>query len=145
MPLLAAARLALSDGGAPLRVRAMLLSSDHVARSLARAITAACGAEVFEHWGMTETGYGGAVDCTCHAGCHLRENELFVEVVDPRTGEPVRPGMLGEAVVSTLRRQSVPLLRYRTGDLARLTGRSRALAGPCCGGLAAFRGGSARA
>ena len=136
VPLLAAARLALSDGGAPLRVRAMLLSSDHVARSLARAITAACGAEVFEHWGMTETGYGGAVDCACHAGCHLRENELFVEVVDPRTGEPVRPGMLGEAVVSTLRRQGMPLLRYRTGDLARLTGE------PCaCGSVLRRLGG----
>ena len=120
VPLLAAARLAISDGGAPLRVRAMLLSSDHVAESLARAIAAACGAEIFEHWGMTETGYGGAVDCAYHCGCHLRENELFVEVVDPETGEPLPPGALGEVVVSTLRRRGVPLLRYRTGDLVRL-------------------------
>ena len=118
VPLLAAARLALCDGGAPLKVRAMLLSSDHVARSLARAITEACGAEIFQHWGMTETGYGGAVDCAHHAGCHLRETELFVEVVDPNTGEPLRPGVLGEVVISTLRRHSMPLLRYRSGDLA---------------------------
>jgi phenylacetate-coenzyme A ligase PaaK-like adenylate-forming protein len=120
VPLLAAARAAASDGGVPLRVRAMLLSSDYVANSLARAIAMACGAEVFEHWGMTETGFGGAVDCAYHVGCHLRENELFVEVIDPETGEPVQPGTLGEAVVSTLRRRSVPLLRYRTGDLVRL-------------------------
>ncbi len=130
VPLLAAARVAASDGGAPLRVRAMLLSSDYVANSLARAIAKACGAEVFEHWGMTETGFGGAVDCAYHVGCHLRENELFVEAIDPQTGEPVPPGMLGEAVVSTLRRRSVPLLRYRTGDLVRLT------AEPCpCGSV----------
>ena len=120
VPLLAAARVALSDGGAPLRVRAMLLSSDYVASSLARAITAACGAEIFEHWGMTETGYGGAVDCAWHVGCHLRENEFFAEVVDPKTGEPLPPGALGELAVSTLCRRGMPLLRYRTGDLGRL-------------------------
>ncbi len=118
--LLAAARLAASDGGVPLRVRAMLLSSDYVAVSLGRAIAAACGAEIFEHWGMTETGYGGAVDCAYHVGCHLRENELFAEVVDPETGEPLPPGALGELVISTLRKRSMPLLRYRTGDLVSL-------------------------
>lgn len=121
VPLLAAARLAISDGGEPLRLRAMLLSSDYVAKSLAHAITQACGAEIFEHWGMTETGFGGAVDCAQHAGCHLRENELLVEVIDPDRGKPVPLGTLGEAVVTTLRRRGVPLLRYRTGDLVRLT------------------------
>ena len=120
VPLLAACRHSLSNGAAPLRLRAMLLSADYVPGSLVRAITEASGAEVFEHWGMTETGYGGAVECPCHAGCHLRENELFVEVIDPGTGQRARSGELGEVVVSTLRRRSMPLLRYRTGDLARL-------------------------
>jgi phenylacetate-coenzyme A ligase PaaK-like adenylate-forming protein len=119
VPLLAAVRVASCDGGAPLGARAVLLSSDHVASSLARAIGAAFGAEVFQHWGMTETGYGGAVDCACHCGCHLRENELLVEVVDVATGAPSPFGEIGEVVVTTLRRRAVPLLRYRTGDLAR--------------------------
>jgi phenylacetate-CoA ligase len=120
VPVLAALRVALSDGGAPLRIRAMLLSSDYVAKSLADAIAASCGAEIFQHWGMTETGFGGAVDCAFHAGCHLRENELFIEVVDPGTGRRVPPGALGEAAVTTLRRRGMPLIRYRTGDLLRL-------------------------
>ena len=120
VPLLAAARVAASDGGAPIRARAVLLSSDHVAESLARALAAAWSAEVFRHWGMTETGYGGAVDCAFHCGCHLREDELLVEVVDPVTGAPAPVGALGEIVISTLRRRGAPLLRYRTGDLARL-------------------------
>ena len=119
VPLLAAARVAANDGGAPIRARAVLLSSDHVAASLARALTAAWAQEVFRHWGMTETGYGGAVDCAFHSGCHLREDELLVEVVDPATGEPAPAGVVGEIVVSTLRRRGAPLLRYRTGDLAR--------------------------
>jgi phenylacetate-CoA ligase len=139
VPLLAAARLALCDGEAPLRIRAMLLSADYVAKSLSRAITAATGAEVFEHWGMTETGYGGAVDCACHAGCHVRENELFIEIIDPATGEPVPPGELGEAVLTTLCRRSMPLLRYRTGDLACLI-EERCLCGSVLLRLTGFAG-----
>ena len=119
VPLLAAARVASCYGSA-IRARALLLSSDHVAPSLARVVGAAFGAEVFQHWGMTETGYGGAVDCPCHCGCHLRENELLVETVDPDSGAPTAPGEVGEVVVTTLRRRAAPLLRYRTGDLARL-------------------------
>ncbi|MGD0642000.1 MAG: DVU_1553 family AMP-dependent CoA ligase [Roseiarcus sp.] len=133
VPLLAAARVSASDGGAPIAIRAALLSSDHVAKSLSRAIAKAWGVEVFEHWGMTETGYGGAVDCAFHCGCHLRESELYVEVVDPVTGARQPPGALGEVVVTTLRRRSVPLLRYRTGDLARL------IDAPCACGSALRR------
>lgn len=120
VPLLAAARAAAIDGGPPIRARAVLLSSDHIAESVARALAAAWGAEVFRHWGMTETGYGGAVDCDFHCGCHLREDELLVEVVDPATGMPAPAGAVGEIVVTTLRRRGAPLLRYRTGDVARL-------------------------
>ena len=120
VPLLAAARFAAHDGGAPIRVRAALLSSDYVAESVARGLAAAWGAEVFRHWGMTETGYGGAVDCAFHCGDHLRQDELLVEVVDPASGAPASAGAVGEIVISTLRRRGTPLLRYRTGDLARL-------------------------
>jgi phenylacetate-CoA ligase len=133
IPLLAAARVAASDGGAPIRVRAALLSSDHVADSLARGLAAAWGAEIFRHWGMTETGYGGAVDCAFHCGCHLREDELLIEIVDPASGAPAPAGALGEIVISTLRRRGAPLLRYRTGDLARL------IEAPCACGSALKR------
>lgn len=133
VPLLATARVAANDGGAPIRARAVLLSSDHVADSLARGLAAAWGAEIFRHWGMTETGYGGAVDCACHCGCHLREDELLVEVVDPASGAPAPTGALGEIVISTLRRRGAPLLRYRTGDLARL------IETPCSCGSALLR------
>ncbi len=130
VPLLAAGRVAACDGGARLSVRALLLSSDHVAPSVARSIGAAFRAEIFRHWGMTETGYGGAVDCEGHCGCHLRENELWVEVVDVDSGAAVPAGAVGEVVVTTLRRRAVPLIRYRTGDLARLD------EGPCgCGSI----------
>ena len=134
VPLLAAARVAANDGGAPIRARAVAAELRPRRRRASRARSRRPGArEVFRHWGMTETGYGGAVDCAFHCGCHLREDELLVEVVDPATGAPAPAGALGEVVVSTLRRRGAPLLRYRTGDLARL------IEAPCSCGSALRR------
>ena len=55
------------------------------------------------------------------AGAHVNEDHFLVEVVDPKSGEPVADGEVGELVFSTLTKEALPLLRYRTGDLASLT------------------------
>ncbi|EJW10669.1 Phenylacetate-coenzyme A ligase [Rhodovulum sp. PH10] len=118
--LLAVAREQAADGGVPIRLRAALASSERLSPAVARALASIWGCAVHDHWGMTETGYGGAVDCAAHAGCHLREADLLVEIVDPANGARLPPGACGEVVVTTLQPRAVPLLRYRTGDLARL-------------------------
>ena len=117
--LLALARHDAATAAAPTRVRSVLLSADHAAASLRAALAALWGCEVFEHYGMTEMGLGGGVDCTAHTGYHLREAELLVDIVDPRSGDPLADGETGEVVVTTLTRRALPLVRYRTGDLAR--------------------------
>lgn len=110
-------------------IHSVLLTTDYVPRALAERVRHAWGCEVFEHYGMTETGLGGGVDCRAHQGYHLRGADLYYEVVDPVSGAPLPPGREGELVVTTLTRQAMPLLRYRTGDLGRL------LSGACpCGG-----------
>ena len=113
-------------------VKTMLLCSDYAPPALRLRIEEACGCETFLHYGTTETGLGGGVECAAHDGCHLRESDLLFEIVDPVTGAPLPEGETGEVVVTTLGRQAMPLLRYRTGDLARLT-RERCV----CGGVTA--------
>ncbi|MEI2385461.1 DVU_1553 family AMP-dependent CoA ligase [Breoghania sp. JC706] len=120
VPFLAAARLSHVDGGAIPAVRAALISSDTASPALVSALGALWGCEVFDHWGMTETGYGGALDCPHHAGAHIRETDLYLEAIDPLSGAPVPAGEEGEIVLTTLCRTAVPLIRYRTGDLARI-------------------------
>ena len=113
-------------------VRSMLLCSDYAPPMLRIRIEEACGCETFLHYGTTETGLGGGVECGAHDGCHLRESDLLVEIVHPQTGQPMPEGETGEVVVTTLGRQAMPLVRYRTGDLARLVTQ------PCvCGGVTA--------
>lgn len=102
------------------RLKSALLTTDYVPRALAARVRRAWGCEIFEHYGMTETGLGGGVDCRAHAGYHLRGADLYYEVVQPASGSPLPPGEEGELVVTTLTRQAMPLLRYRTGDMGRL-------------------------
>jgi phenylacetate-CoA ligase len=103
----------------PARVRSVLLSSDRAGARLRAALAANWGCEVFDHYGMTEMGLGGGVDCAAHAGYHMREAELLFEIVDPASGAPVADGELGEVVLTTLTRRGLPLIRYRTGDISR--------------------------
>jgi phenylacetate-coenzyme A ligase PaaK-like adenylate-forming protein len=98
----------------------VLLCSDHVSDSIVQAIRKKWGCEVFEHYGMTEMGLGGGVDCEAHAGYHLREADLYFEIVDPDNGSPLPVGQAGEIVMTTLTREGMPFIRYRTGDLSRL-------------------------
>lgn len=113
-----------------LRPSTVLLSADYVPESVKNFLEETWQCRVFTHWGMTETGYGGGVQCGAREGCHMRDNDLLLEVIDPESGKPVEDGQYGELVLTTLHRLGMPLIRYRTGDLGRF------LTEPCgCGCL----------
>lgn len=114
----------------PGRIRSILLSADYVPDAVVREIGRVWGCPVFNHYGMTEMGLGGGVDCRSLSGYHLREADLYFEIVDPVDGTPLPEGESGEVVFTTLTRRGMPLIRYRTGDLAAF------LPGPCpCGSV----------
>jgi phenylacetate-coenzyme A ligase PaaK-like adenylate-forming protein len=52
------------------------------------------------------------------SGFHLSPELAFIEIVDPRTGEPVPEGHSGEIVFTPLDARGTVVLRYRTGDIA---------------------------
>ena len=75
------------------------------------------GIEAFDVYGLTELyGPGVGIDCDRHDGIHVWTDYYVVEVIDPETLEPVDPGQAGEIVITTLRKEAMPLLRYRTRD-----------------------------
>ena len=108
--------LALSESIGYGSLSSMLLCSDYAPKSLRTRIEDNCGARTFLHYGSTESGLGGAVECGVHLGCHVRESDLLVEVVDPVSGRRLADGTQGELVITTLQREAMPLVRYRTGD-----------------------------
>jgi len=109
-------------------VRHVILTSDYASPAIKYRIAQVLNCRVFDHYGMTETGFGGGIDCFAHQGYHVRETDLFFEIIDPNTGMIQPSGQWGEIVVTTLNRQGMPLIRYGTGDV------SRFLCDPCsCG------------
>jgi phenylacetate-coenzyme A ligase PaaK-like adenylate-forming protein len=68
---------------------------------------------------MTEMGLGCAVSCEYQNGYHVREADLYLEIIDPDTGKTLPDGTWGEIVFTTLTRVGMPFIRYRTGDISR--------------------------
>ncbi|MCA9960354.1 MAG: AMP-binding protein, partial [Anaerolineales bacterium] len=100
-------------------LKSVLLTTDHVPAAIVQALESAWGCTVYNHYGMTEMGLGGGVECAARQGYHLREADMFFEIVDPKTGTLLPDGEYGEIVFTTLTRRGMPLLRYRTGDISR--------------------------
>ena len=99
-------------------IKKVLLSTDYVPDVLTNELERRFGCRVFNHYGMTEMGYGGGVECEALNGYHMREGDMYFEIIDPDTGKAVECGQYGEVVFTTLTRQAMPLIRYRTGDIA---------------------------
>lgn len=96
----------------------VLLSTDYVPEILIRELSYRFGCHVFTHYGMTEMGYGGGVECENLDGYHLREADLYFEIIDPVSKKVLEPGNRGEVVFTTLTREGMPFVRYVTGDIA---------------------------
>jgi phenylacetate-CoA ligase len=87
--------------------------------------------DVFDIYGMTESGGVGTLgmDCDAHEGIHVWEDHYIVEVLDPSSQTPVQDGEVGELTITSLTREALPIIRFRTGDLTRIISRD-----PCaCG------------
>ena len=77
------------------------------------------GAQVIDHYGMTEVGPVTFQDPVVESVQRIVADSYYAEVIDPLTGASAASGTVGELVLTPLRRLGMPLLRYRTGDLVR--------------------------
>ncbi|MGE5557561.1 MAG: phenylacetate--CoA ligase family protein [Bacillota bacterium] len=75
-------------------------------------------------WGAIANFYYGSLECGCigiecdaHQGYHITAGHVFLEIVDPKTGQALEPGEIGEIAATCLLRYHTPLLRYKTQDL----------------------------
>lgn len=109
-------------------VQKVLLSTDRASRPGIEILEEIWKCHVYQYYGMTEAGFGWGLECEAHEGYHLYESDFYTEIVDPATGQGLPAGLEGEVVLTTLRREGMPLIRYKTGDLAKI------LESPCpCG------------
>lgn len=106
-----------------------VIGSERWGDKMRRRIANELGVQLYDIYGLTEIyGPGIAISCDYEDGMHYWDDYVYCEVIDPKTGENVPDGTMGELVITTLRKQGAPLIRYRTHDLSRI------LTGSCpCG------------
>lgn len=80
-------------------------------------LSQAFGPDIFESYGSRETMLMAA-ECEAHAGMHLSEENLLIEIV--KNGQPLGPGSSGDVVVTDLHNYGMPMIRYVNGDVATL-------------------------
>ena len=112
-----------------LALRRAFVGAEPYTEETRRKIEQALGIEVYNSYGLSEmNGPGVAFECEHKSGMHLWEDNYLLEIVDPKTGEPLPDGQTGELILTTLYREALPLLRYRTRDITAI------IPGPCsCG------------
>ena len=97
------------------------IGSERWGDKMRKRISNELGVEIFDIYGLTEV-YGPGIGISCHEhnGMHVWSDYVYIEIVDPKTGEVLPDGEVGELVLTTLRKEGAPLIRYRTHDLTRI-------------------------
>ena len=103
------------------KVKIAFLGAEPHTEKMRKKIEEIYGYKAFNSYGLSEmNGPGVAFECPYQNGMHIWEDSFLVEIIDPKTLEPVAEGEEGELVMTTLQREGMPLIRYRTKDLTRI-------------------------
>jgi phenylacetate-CoA ligase len=111
--------------GKDIVLKTAVLTGEKVPDSMREIFERDYGIQTGQVYGTADLGLF-AYECGEHKGMHVCE-EVFLEIVDPQSDNPVLPGEVGEIVV-TYFDKTLPMVRYGTGDLSYFE------TGPCpCG------------
>ena len=106
------------------KLRVLCIGAEPHSEEQRQRIEQMMGVKAYNSFGMSEMcGPGVGFECKEQNGLHFWEDYYIVEIVDPETLEPVPDGEIGELILTSIKREAMPLLRYRTRDLTRVLGR----------------------
>jgi len=88
--------------------------------STRRRLEEGLGIDAYDFYGLAEIGPTFAAECTEKAGLHFVEDHYLLEVLDPKTKEPLGEGEKGVLVITHLSREGTPMIRYWTNDIVKL-------------------------
>ncbi len=112
-----------------IKLKKLITGSERSGEKIRNRICEVLGVEYYDIYGLTEVyGPGIGINCAHGMGMHVWSDFVYLEIIDPDTGEVLPDGEWGEIVLTTLVKEGAPLIRFRTHDLSRI------IPGPCeCG------------
>ncbi len=98
-----------------------VIGSERWGEKMRKRIAGTLGIELYDIYGLTEIyGPGIGINCKYDTGMHIWDDYVYIEIIDPETGENVPDGEFGEIVLTTLVKEGAPLIRFRTHDMSRI-------------------------
>ncbi|MEE0777163.1 MAG: phenylacetate--CoA ligase [Bacillota bacterium] len=119
--LLLAEEIAKRGIGNKIHLKKGVIGSERWGEKMRKRISNELGITLYDIYGLTEIyGPGIGISCDHECGMHMWDDYIYFEIVNPKTGEVLPDGEIGELVITTLKKQGAPLIRYRTHDLTRI-------------------------
>lgn len=104
-----------------IKLRKGVIGSERWSDAKRKYIARELGIELYDIYGLTEIyGPGIGINCPDQTGMHIFDDYLYIEIIDPVTGQVLPDGEEGEIVITTLVKEGAPLIRFRTHDLSRI-------------------------
>ena len=104
-----------------IKLKKLITGSERAGEKIRKRIIDGLGVEYYDIYGLTEVyGPGIGINCQYGHGMHIWSDYVYLEVINPETGETVPDGEWGEIVLTTLQKEGAPLIRFRTHDLSRI-------------------------
>ncbi len=114
---------AIAQGGYSIKdfhIKSGVFGAEPWTEEMRRSIERELNISAFDIYGLSEImGPGVSMECEVKNGLHVWEDHFCPEILDDDMN-PVKDGVSGELVFTTLTKQALPLLRYRTKDICTL-------------------------
>lgn len=105
-----------------IKLKAGIFGAEAWSEEMRKNIENNLGIKAYDIYGLTEiSGPGVSFECEAQNGMHVNEDHFIAEIIDPKTGEVLPEGTVGELVFTCIDKEAFPLMRYRTRDLCVLT------------------------
>jgi phenylacetate-CoA ligase len=113
-------RQGIDPAGGSLRIG--IFGAEPWTEAMRTQIESSLGIDAVDIYGLSELmGPGVASECVeSKDGPVIWEDCFYPEIIDPKSGQVLPDGELGELVFTSLAKEALPVIRYRTRDLTRL-------------------------
>jgi phenylacetate-CoA ligase len=99
------------------KLRVAIHTAEPMSEAARRSIEARWGVEAYDNFGSAETG-APTFECREKKGYHINEDAYIFEVLDRDTLTPAKAGEDGVLVVTSLFKESAPVIRYNLEDIS---------------------------